>query len=59
MDGQIREGWYNHPQLGLIKVFTDKYGSWVYQCYMKSGARPCQKKNLWTVGLGLYAKKLQ
>ena len=40
MDGNYSEGWYRHPQLGLIKVFeNEEKGQWVYQCFSDSGAR--------------------
>jgi hypothetical protein len=39
MDGQIKPGWYRHPKLGLIKVFTNANQEWVYQCYSDSGTR--------------------
>ncbi len=44
MDGQFAEGWYKHPQLGLLKIFMDKTKSWVYQCYTSNGAKPLSKE---------------
>ncbi len=40
MDGKYQEGWFNHPNHGLIKIFlSEKRGEWVYQCYSNSGAK--------------------
>lgn len=39
MNGPITDGMYNHPTLGLIKIFN-KGGDWVYQCYNKIGTKP-------------------
>lgn len=40
MEGQIIDGWYRHPKLGLIKIFENiNKKAWVYQCYSDSGAR--------------------
>jgi len=36
MDGAVTPGWYDHPQLGLIKIFR-KDNQWVYVCYTKNG----------------------
>ncbi len=39
MEGQYQAGFYEHPNLGLIKIFS-KDGSWVYQCYKRNGSKP-------------------
>ena len=44
MDGQITAGWYQHPKLGLIKIFEDSKRTWVYQCYSDSGMRALSKE---------------
>jgi len=54
MDGAMTPGWYNHPQLGLIKIFTNKHNEWVYQCYSKSGTKALSKErplDQWTWAL--------
>ncbi len=54
MDGQIEAGWYIHPQLGLIKIYTDETNSWNYRCYSDSGARALSKErplDQWTWAL--------
>ena len=38
MDGSIASGWYEHPQLGLIKIFL-KDDQWVYVCYTRNGQK--------------------
>ncbi len=38
MDGPVTEGWYQHPQWGLIEVFKKK-GRWVYVCYTSDGSK--------------------
>ena len=43
MDGSFAEGWYNHPNLGLIKIFLKEGRDWVYQCYTKNGEKPLSK----------------
>lgn len=39
MQGAYEAGFYEHPNLGLIKIFT-KDGTWVYQCYKRNGSKP-------------------
>ena len=40
MDGKYKEGWFKHPNLGLIKIFiNEEKGEWVYQCYTESGSK--------------------
>ena len=43
MDGSFSEGWFNHPNLGLIRIYT-KGAEWVYQCYTKNGKRALSKE---------------
>lgn len=53
MDGQFKEGWYNHPNLGLIKI-SEKGSSWVYRCYTRNGQKPVSKEralDTWTWAL--------
>ncbi len=40
MHGVFQEGWYEHPTLGIIKVFKNN-NLWAYQCYTNN-----QKKAL-------------
>ena len=43
MEGGYQEGWYVHPNLGLIKViFSNK--KWVFRCYTDSGSKPLSKE---------------
>ena len=39
MDGQVKPGWYRHPNLGLIQVYVNVNQEWVYRCYSESGTR--------------------
>jgi hypothetical protein len=38
MEGPIKEGWFRHPQQGLINIFRNKKNDWVYQCYSDNGS---------------------
>lgn len=38
MDGAVTPGWYDHPQLGLIKIFQKNH-EWVYVCYSHNGEK--------------------
>ena len=54
MDGTMTEGWYRHPQLGLIRVLTNSNQEWVYICYSDSGSRVLSKEkplDSWTWAL--------
>jgi len=44
MEGSVKEGLYNHPSQGVIKIFQDKSGSWVYQCYTKNGQKAISRE---------------
>ncbi len=60
MDGGFKEGWYKHHTLGLIRVFVDRTGSWVYQCYTKNGAKPLSRPrpmDSWTWALSEEAEE--
>ncbi|MFH1019257.1 MAG: hypothetical protein V1782_01395 [Pseudomonadota bacterium] len=53
MDGTYSEGWFTHPNHGLIRVFN-KGGEWVYQCYSQSGQKALSKErplDSWTWAL--------
>lgn len=53
MDGTFTEGWFNHPNLGLIKIYLSS-GDWVYQCYTKNGQKALSKErplDSWTWAL--------
>jgi hypothetical protein len=53
MEGPYESGWYTHPNLGLIKIFSDK-DQWVYQCYAENGHKPLSKSrplDQWTWAL--------
>ncbi len=43
MDGSYAEGWYKHPNHGLIKIFLKDGREWVYQCYTTNGDKPLSK----------------
>ncbi|MCD6388045.1 MAG: hypothetical protein J7L69_01445 [Desulfobulbaceae bacterium] len=43
MEGAIESGWYDHPNLGLIKIFM-KGSSWAYQCYSKTGKKSLSRE---------------
>lgn len=45
MDGTFTEGWFTHPNHGLIRVFS-KNGGWLYQCYTKNGQKALSKERL-------------
>ena len=54
MDGTFKNGWYNHPSLGLIKIFLNDISEWVYQCYAQNGHKPLSKErplDSWTWAL--------
>jgi len=54
MDGLMTQGWYDHPQLGLIKIFENKKNNWVFVCYSKKGTRILSKERAldqWTWAL--------
>jgi hypothetical protein len=44
MDGPIAKGWFRHPQLGLINIYKDPKGGWVYRCYSDNGSRVLSKE---------------
>ena len=53
MDGTFTAGWYNHPTLGLIRVYL-KGNEWVYQCYTQNGQKALSKErplDSWTWAL--------
>ncbi|OGQ98437.1 MAG: hypothetical protein A2505_06425 [Deltaproteobacteria bacterium RIFOXYD12_FULL_55_16] len=53
MDGPHIEGWYEHPNLGLIRIFL-KGSSWVFQCYTHNGQKALSKErplDIWTWAL--------
>ena len=59
MDGTFIEGWFNHPNLGLIKIYLTG-GDWVYQCYTKNGQKAVSKErplDSWTWALSEPADK--
>lgn len=43
MHGEFQEGWYNHPTLGVIKIFRNG-DSWVYQCYTNNKKKVLSKE---------------
>ena len=54
MEGQITPGWFRHPQIGLIKIFSNENQEWVYQCYSDKGTRLLSKEksiDSWTWAL--------
>ena len=53
MEGQMREGWFKHPNLGLIKILQ-KANNWYYQCYNQKGTKALSKErplDQWTWAL--------
>lgn len=53
MDGPFKEGFYNHPKLGVIRIFQ-KEGGWVYQCYTQNGQKAVSRErsiDTWTWAL--------
>ena len=53
MEGTYQEGWYSHPNLGLIRVFISG-PDWVYVCYTKNAQKPLSKErdlDSWTWAL--------
>lgn len=53
MDGTYEQGWYTHPNEGLIRV-SQKDGEWVYRCYSVNGQRALSKErplDSWTWAL--------
>jgi hypothetical protein len=53
MDGPVKEGFYNHPNLGVIKIFQ-KNESWVYQCYTRNTQKAVSRErslDTWTWAL--------
>jgi len=53
MEGNYESGWYNHPSLGLIRVYPNG-PDWVYRCYNKNGDKPLSKErplDQWTWAL--------
>lgn len=53
MDGRYKDGWYTHPNLGLIRIFLKDY-DWFYQCYTQNGSKPLSKERAldsWTWAL--------
>ncbi|MBU0480406.1 MAG: hypothetical protein KKG47_04830 [Proteobacteria bacterium] len=54
MDGNYHEGFFDHPSHGLIKIYRNSSGNWVYQCYTSSGTKPLSKErtlDAWTWAL--------
>jgi len=54
MEGGCKEGWYEHQSMGVIKIFQNQNGSWVYQCYTSNGAKPLSRErplDSWTWAL--------
>ncbi|ADH85063.1 hypothetical protein [Desulfurivibrio alkaliphilus] len=43
MEGTFQEGWYTHPTLGLIRVFTSG-SEWVYVCYTSNGRKALSRE---------------
>lgn len=43
MDGSYTEGWYNHPNMGLIKIYVSGQ-AWVFQCYTQSAQKALSKE---------------
>lgn len=53
MEGSYREGWFIHPNLGLIRIFI-KGPDWVYVCYTRNGEKALSKErplDSWTWAL--------
>ncbi|MBU0483255.1 MAG: hypothetical protein KKB30_01910 [Proteobacteria bacterium] len=53
MDGSYEPGLYNHPTLGLIKIFLTE-DNWVYQCYTQKGTKALSNPrplDVWTWAL--------
>ncbi|MBW1792479.1 MAG: hypothetical protein JRJ14_09545 [Deltaproteobacteria bacterium] len=54
MEGPVKEGFYTHPNSGVIKIFQKENGSWVYQCYTQSGQKAISREkslDTWTWAL--------
>ena len=54
MEGKIIAGWYQHPKLGLTKIFENDQQMWVYQCFSDSGQRALSREkeiDSWTWAL--------
>lgn len=55
MDGTYSEGWFTHPNHGLIRIFFKSgEGEWVYQCYSQNGQKALSKErplDSWTWAL--------
>ena len=61
MDGAYKDGWYNHPSLGLIKVFLNNH-EWVYQCYSTNAQKVLSKErplDSWTWALSEEASSMK
>ncbi|MDZ7641098.1 MAG: hypothetical protein U5J62_03605 [Desulfurivibrio sp.] len=43
MEGTYQEGWYNHPTLGLIRIYVSGT-DWVYVCYTRNGKKALSKE---------------
>ena len=43
MNDTYTEGWFTHPNHGLIKIFL-KNGSWLYLCYSHNGQKALSKE---------------
>ena len=54
MEGPVKEGLYNHPSQGVIKIFHKENESWVFQCYTKNGQKAISREkslDTWTWAL--------
>ena len=54
MQGNYESGWYDHPSLGLIKVYPSSGSGWVYRCYTQRGDKALSKErplDQWTWAL--------
>ena len=57
MFGNYQDGWFQHPTLGLIKIFINAKQTWVYQCYTRNGKKPLSNErplDKWTWALSEY-----
>ncbi len=54
MDGAYSEGWFQHPNFGLLKIHKNSGQTWVYECYTTSGSKAVSKERpldlwIWTL----------
>ena len=44
MEGPVKEGFYNHPNNGVIRIFQKENGNWVYQCYTQNAQKAISRE---------------